>query len=50
MDKVFTELIAKMLGAPVEQVEQALTEEVYAYLIGWVGECIDEYLNETNNE
>jgi len=27
-----------------------LTEEVYAYLIGWVGECIDNYLNETNNE
>lgn len=26
MDKVFTELIAKMLGAPAEQVEQALTE------------------------
>lgn len=26
MDKVFTELIAKMLGAPSEQVEQALTE------------------------
>lgn len=27
-----------------------LTEEVYAYLIGWVGECMDDYLNETNNE
>lgn len=26
MDKVFTELIAKMLGAPAEQVEQALIE------------------------
>ena len=26
MDKVFTELIAKMLGTPAEQVEQALIE------------------------
>ena len=26
MDKVFTELIAKMLGTPTEQVEQALIE------------------------
>ena len=26
MDKVFTELIAKMLGAPAEQVDQALIE------------------------
>lgn len=26
------------------------TEEVYAYLIGWVGECIEDFLKETSND
>jgi hypothetical protein len=24
------------------------TEEVYAYLIGWIGDCIEDFLNKTN--
>ena len=26
------------------------TEEAYAYLIGWIGDCIEDFLNETTNK